>query len=349
MSKKHIHVTIAEPCHENWEAMTQAEKGKFCGSCQKQVIDFTNMSDSQLAAFFKKPGNGSVCGRFYNDQLDREIEIPRKRVPWVKYFFQFALPAFLVSAKASAQGKVKAPVKTTVSPKEMRTLGMVAMNLPNQASLGQFDVSGQVVDEDGLPVPFASVVIKGTKWSTMADSAGHFFIKNVVLDKELTVVGSSVGFSPTELTYFDREAASQKLVIRLLPVLLGEVVVKAEIEEDRRMIMMGGIRLGNKVTRHIDENPIVSSPEPGISMIKVFPNPAQAGTLNLSLTDLAEGYYELRLVNVNGQAVQTKKIWIDEEATTLNFETGSVPAGTYVVVLSNSESREKFSTKVLIQ
>src|SRR5262245_55344133 len=104
---KHIQLSIADPCHENWENMSPSEKGRFCDSCQKQVVDFSNMSDSQIAAFFKKPSTGSVCGRFYNDQLDRNIEIPKKHIPWVKYFFQFTLPAFLVSMKAAAQVKPK--------------------------------------------------------------------------------------------------------------------------------------------------------------------------------------------------------------------------------------------------
>ncbi len=109
MSKK-IQLTIAEPCHESWDGMTPVEKGKYCGSCQKQVVDFSDMSDRQVAEFFKKPSTGSVCGRFMTDQLDRPIEIPRKRIPWVKYFFQIALPAFLVSMKVSAsktQGEIK--------------------------------------------------------------------------------------------------------------------------------------------------------------------------------------------------------------------------------------------------
>ena len=133
MSKK-LRLTIAEPCHENWDAMSPVEKGKFCGSCQKQVVDFSNMSDRLVAEFFKKPSTGSVCGRFMTDQLDRDIEIPRKRIPWVKYFFQFALPAFLLSIKASAQktqGKIKVntvsadTTRRTVFAEQNRTLGMV--------------------------------------------------------------------------------------------------------------------------------------------------------------------------------------------------------------------------------
>ena len=123
MSKK-LQLSIPTPCHENWDAMTPVEnarpddpvgRGKFCGSCQKQVVDFSNMSDRQVAAFFKKPSTGSVCGRFMSDQLERDIEIPRKRIPWLKYFFQFAIPAFLVSIKVSAektQGKIKVKTET---------------------------------------------------------------------------------------------------------------------------------------------------------------------------------------------------------------------------------------------
>src|SRR5688572_9080568 len=110
MSKK-IQLSVPTPCHEDWNAMTPVEKGKFCGSCQKQVVDFSNMNDRQVAEFFKKPSTGSVCGRFMSDQLERDIEIPKKRIPWFKYFFSMALPAFFF-AKAGAQngqkmGKVK--------------------------------------------------------------------------------------------------------------------------------------------------------------------------------------------------------------------------------------------------
>jgi len=60
------------------------------------------MSDRELASFFKKP-TGSVCGHFHAEQLDRDILIPRKRIPWIKYLFQFTLPAFMIALKTSAQ------------------------------------------------------------------------------------------------------------------------------------------------------------------------------------------------------------------------------------------------------
>ena len=141
--RKKIQLTIDEPCHENWDCMTPVEKGKFCGACQKQVVDFSNMSDRQVAEFFKKPiqsfsKGSSVCGRFMADQLDRPIEIPGKRIPWVKYFFQITLPAFLFSMKTSAQktqGAVKVVTKDTTRIPLINNdsmVGMVARRVDNK-------------------------------------------------------------------------------------------------------------------------------------------------------------------------------------------------------------------------
>lgn len=133
MAKK-FQLNIAEPCHEDWDGMTPVEKGKFCGSCQKQVIDFTTMSDRELAQFFKKPSTGSVCGRFMTDQLERDLEIPRKRIPWLRYFFTMAIPAFFLSLKSGAaktQGQIRVKRSgTDTSGKriygELKTMGMIS-------------------------------------------------------------------------------------------------------------------------------------------------------------------------------------------------------------------------------
>lgn len=109
MSKK-FKLFIPKPCHEDWNNMTHSEKGKFCSSCQKQVIDFSTFSDQQLLTYFKLPIS-SVCGRLDSGQLQKEFIIPEKRLPWMRYFFQFVLPASLLSTRATAQveslGKVQ--------------------------------------------------------------------------------------------------------------------------------------------------------------------------------------------------------------------------------------------------
>ncbi|WP_405611334.1 hypothetical protein [Polaribacter sp. Asnod1-A03] len=71
-------ITIPKPCHENWNEMTPKEKGRFCSSCSKTVIDFTKKSTKEIADYLVKNKEERVCGHFYKKQLDSiTIEIPQ--------------------------------------------------------------------------------------------------------------------------------------------------------------------------------------------------------------------------------------------------------------------------------
>ena len=62
-------ITINEPCHENWDAMTPNTQGAFCKSCAKDVVDFSKMGIEEIKSFFSKPKSDKVCGRFEEKQL----------------------------------------------------------------------------------------------------------------------------------------------------------------------------------------------------------------------------------------------------------------------------------------
>lgn len=65
-----MRISINNPCHENWDAMTPNEKGAFCLSCQKTVVDFSKKTVSEIKDFFTQvPETESVCGRFEEEQL----------------------------------------------------------------------------------------------------------------------------------------------------------------------------------------------------------------------------------------------------------------------------------------
>ncbi|WP_187661387.1 energy transducer TonB [Polaribacter sp. BM10] len=58
--------------------MTPKEKGRFCSSCAKTVIDFTKKSTKEIKEYLVENKNQRVCGHFYKKQLDSiVIEIPK--------------------------------------------------------------------------------------------------------------------------------------------------------------------------------------------------------------------------------------------------------------------------------
>lgn len=93
-----ISLSIPKPCHEDWNAMTPDNKDKFCGACQKTVIDFSNMSDNQLAQFFKKPA-GSVCGRFHQGSIGKRNKYSTKANSMGEILFSNYMACFYVVIK----------------------------------------------------------------------------------------------------------------------------------------------------------------------------------------------------------------------------------------------------------
>jgi len=49
--------------------------GRFCGSCEKSVVDFTNMSDFSIVNYLENHKHEKVCGRFTKPQLDRVYQL----------------------------------------------------------------------------------------------------------------------------------------------------------------------------------------------------------------------------------------------------------------------------------
>ena len=71
-------ISIPKPCHENWNKMTPKEKGRFCSSCSKTVVDFTKKSTKEIQDYLVENKKQRVCGHFYKKQLDTiVIEIPQ--------------------------------------------------------------------------------------------------------------------------------------------------------------------------------------------------------------------------------------------------------------------------------
>ncbi|MBC8756231.1 carboxypeptidase-like regulatory domain-containing protein [Kordia sp. YSTF-M3] len=179
MKYQEIKVSIPEPCHEDWNQMTTTEKGKFCGVCTKEVIDFTAESDETIVKHFQK--NMNVCGRFHTSQLDRKLIVDRKkRNYWLSYAASLLLPMTLFSQEAKKVAS-KTPKTEQTDNKDFKSLNIGSLHQRGKiATVIQNDsivVTGTVTDDTGLPLPGATIQIKGTETKAFSDFDGNFNTK----------------------------------------------------------------------------------------------------------------------------------------------------------------------------
>ncbi|MBZ4191111.1 hypothetical protein [Niabella beijingensis] len=67
-------IQIPVPCHENWDTMVPQEKGRYCSSCCKTVVDFTHMTTDDIAAYLIRHQSQKICGRLTEAQLAKEYD-----------------------------------------------------------------------------------------------------------------------------------------------------------------------------------------------------------------------------------------------------------------------------------
>ena len=107
MAQKVKKVSIPEPCHEDWGKMTPTQKGKFCGSCQKEVQDVSSFSDKKLLHFIKE--NENACVQMLPSQTERNL-LPDKSAP-------------LMSRAAVALGLISLTASGAAFSQERKTMG----------------------------------------------------------------------------------------------------------------------------------------------------------------------------------------------------------------------------------
>ena len=161
--KKPIQISLPNPCHENWDRMTLADKGKFCGACQKKVHDFTRASDREIVEAFKH--DADLCGRYLVTQLERDLVIPKEKSNlWAAA--SAAAIALLAIAPPEAAAQTTEPIEQTES--EIMLGKMIAPSL----------ITGVVSDQE-FPLPGANVSVEGTTRTTQTDIDGNYSIEAV--------------------------------------------------------------------------------------------------------------------------------------------------------------------------
>ena len=260
----------------------------------------------------------------------------------MKYFFQFALPAFLVSMKADAQKQMVKGKMATYSKQNMIT-GDTIISIRRNPVQQTKVIDGVVVDNSDLPVPYASVMVKDTKRGVRADSLGKFSI-DIEDDSVLTLSVSSVGFESLD----QQITASQYirgsiLKFSLTPLSLGEVVVAGNICNRHTLGLFNSVIVVRSTSMLID------SIKPLFAKFSIYPNPAN---LNQSITienkKLPEDIYDIEFINLAGQTINKQQLFMgkkDKIYPKVHVNT----AGIYFIRLTGSKSSKVYTEKIIVQ
>mgnify|MGYP006188392179 FL=1 len=207
-----INISIPKPCHENWEAMTPEDKGRFCSVCTKTVFDFTKASDKEIIEHLNK--DATTCGRFISSQLNRDLITQKEK------------SSYCIIATATLFSFLGIGSQTAYSQVKQDTIQTDKKNL-NQGSIktvkNPITITGIVSDDLG-PMYGANIVIKGSTIGISTDFDGKYSIK---VNEGDILTFSYLGFKNIEII-----ADSNKTIINV------------KMQEDYESVTVGIIIMG---------------------------------------------------------------------------------------------------------
>jgi hypothetical protein len=367
---KDFKISIPTPCHEDWNKMSPNGNGpiaigRYCGSCEKTVIDFTNKKSDEIKSILVN-ATEQVCGRFKkSDVYQATAEItPELHIKnsWFKSKW-LAITAIIsiigLGKKATAQmvGQVIAfeppPPEKSVAPKKTATVihGWIK-SIDSKKGIAQIEIR---VYSGGKEIAYKQNFANGSYFITIPE--------NTIWDFKVDIEYSSVNYA----TQILREIPIQKDRIKCdvglsqiapndqwavmggigayyepgtiieSPIItehvLGQVEIEEykELEEKNKMFTLPRDTNNTNDETSVDVNVAVDKS----FNVTAYPNPS-FGLFNFKIENSEKS--EIFIFDIDGKLIDSRKTTSTNEQIDLTKQ----PNGTYVVrVVSFSQNKVK--------
>ncbi len=330
MKVQSLHLAIPTPCHEDWGKMTPTKKGRHCQACQKEIIDFSVLTDQQVLDLFTKNKHG-LCGRFSANQLDRQM-FPRpisQISPWAKAGLLAASLLLAIPAIGQKDLAESDPIELSVQPE-------------------YWDLKGKVIDEIGEPLVGASILLHGRSTGTVSDLDGEFVASLHRSDKRMWV--SYTGYRTKEVILKDKFLRNITVVLEK-GIKLQEVVVSAPkvdvaasttagclVETMGELVL---IKTSSQKKRREKKRMLANE-----ASVQVFPNPF-ISNIQIEIGEVKEAAFQLSLISSTGQQVHDAKLLLHSfQRVEIDLTSLPLPAGVYWLKLSDGK-RQHFQQKLI--
>jgi hypothetical protein len=255
-------VQIPQPCHERWDDMQPTERGRFCASCQKKVVDYTAFSDQELVRLLAKAPETS-CGRFRNEQLNRPLLPSNSNTSPIWQHWLSLLTMGLFGWQTAKAQLAQSNPSQSVSMRQTPVLTDYAVTpLPARPSLGtdeNWTISGRVMlmdssgNESPLSKAYVTVIIpyndplakrpeRGLPMQT--DNMGAFTLQFPMQRQaiELTILVSA-----------SNARLHERIVVTASPstksIRLNDIILHQQIMSPRKDITGGGLMVIRESSR----------------------------------------------------------------------------------------------------
>jgi CarboxypepD_reg-like domain len=215
--KNDFTLSVPSPCHERWSEFTPTEMGRFCGSCQKEVIDFTQWNEDQIKHYFTQTTK-STCGRFHSKQLITYHKPAKPNRSWLSASI-LALVLLIMSRPTEAQSKRKVAAQEQVEKK------FIAQQ--SDTIITKVTIHGVVRDAlDESLLPGVNILRRGTSEGIVSDANGRyeFIILQPKQTEQLTF--SFIGYETREFDLpINKCSVEIKIDLMLDTQVLGDFIV----------------------------------------------------------------------------------------------------------------------------
>ena len=155
--------SIPNSCPKSWAAMAPTANGRFCSSCQHEVVDFSQMTEAEVTAWLARPKVGDVCGFFRAGQF---ALVAATQPRWRRWLLA-AVAVLGLKPAVMLENATAAPLSIPHGPTEQAD--------GHAAPKGTVTIRGRVLDDStGQGVAGAEIFIGDTAYGAVTDAQGNF-------------------------------------------------------------------------------------------------------------------------------------------------------------------------------
>ncbi|MCP4052137.1 MAG: hypothetical protein GY739_03545 [Mesoflavibacter sp.] len=208
-----IKLEVKSPCSEDFNKFKPTIKGGFCATCTKEVIDFSKMNSEEIINYFNTKNTTNTCGRFKSEQLTtHQIPVKRNKLSWLTGI-GLACLSFFIFGTANAQ------VNTT----ENNTI-------ESTSAKDNLTIKGTITDQDGIPLPSATILLEGTSIGTATDFDGNFEFPQPLKKGDILQI-NYVGYEPKKVV-IDGKAKAQTIQLNI-SMDVGSVIMMGKVSSKK--------------------------------------------------------------------------------------------------------------------